>query len=303
MFRVMSNSCSLSHAKHWLPIKEPNWELDLFYSALYGCKHLGHEQNQQQIYLCRLVCTRGNEAISSGRAVWEFCTCFRASGSSVCCGLCMRPYPWSSPGNFLFLLPNMVMWHLQQVVPIRSWHSVTVTHTHTTPPTPGPNTMWQGNRARNHQDLIIWPFPFRFDLFRWILSKITERNPFFFCLIVQNKNSSHVGGPLSRKPHKLSLLFAWVTVWSDYLAPAAACSGTKMTNNLWKTARRLFRRRYGRQDWIHCRRPHLTHRLGVTLVVCQRWRPNYLCFINMFTVSFQKAFSRVDTFLAGNLHP
>lgn len=87
--------------------------------------------------------------MSSDWAVWDWlgenCTSFRARRSSVVLravretpelpsftrerlgGHRMRPYPWSSPGNLLFLLPDMVMWHLQQVAPIRSGHSVTVT--------------------------------------------------------------------------------------------------------------------------------------------------------------------------------
>lgn len=39
----------------------------------------------------------------------------------------MRPCPPSSPGNLLLMLADMVMWHLQQVLPRRSGHSVTVT--------------------------------------------------------------------------------------------------------------------------------------------------------------------------------
>lgn len=71
----------------------------------------------------------------------------------------MSPCPWSSPGNLLLMLPDMVIWHLQQVVPRRSGHSVSVT-----PLWSKYHVTGQCSPPQKHQEVNSWPFLFRTDL-------------------------------------------------------------------------------------------------------------------------------------------
>lgn len=145
----------------------------------------------------------------SGLLVGESSACFWASGSSVPLravretpellqfargkqgGRRMRSYPWSSPGNFLFLLPDMVMWHLQQVAPIRSEHSVTVTP---------PEVQTPCDRATQPAQNPAGFYYMTFSLQDWFIFLDDEkRNPFvFFCFswsvfVSLHKLSSPVG--------------------------------------------------------------------------------------------------------------
>lgn len=90
----------------------------------------------------------------------------------------------------------------------------------------GPNTMWRGKAAhpKKHQDLIIWPFPFRIDLFSCIMSKIT----FYLCCCENWLRAVGVHWKVRQTfAQQTSLLNVWVNVWSDYLVPTATMSPTK----------------------------------------------------------------------------
>jgi len=151
-------------------------------------------------YVCWAVSTSGSRAeqteyvlmknrieeSSLGRAVWlpEVLYLYlsqqiiRAAasckGSAWVAYVCQEkagwPYPWSSPDNILFLLTDMLMWHLQQVAPIRSVPSVTVTP----PKVQIPCDSATEPSPKNHHDLFNAPFPFSVDLFPWIFLQIKQ---------------------------------------------------------------------------------------------------------------------------------
>lgn len=80
-------------------------------------------------------------------------------------------------------------------------------------------------------------------LFPRNLRKREKKQPFILfivytetiSLVGQTERVRHIS---SQTFSETALLFVWVTVWCDYLAPAAACTATEMKNNLWKTAQR-----------------------------------------------------------------
>lgn len=157
------------------------------------------------------------------------------------------------------------MWHLQQVAPIRSGHSVTVTP---------PEVQIPCDRATEPtlkitrillSDLffsVLVYFP------RFWVKIITKKSINYFAILLsefklfprkaseQIHPSPHIS--LETLTQETVLLFVWVTVWSDYLAPAAACSATKLKNNLWKT---------GRKSHADCSEYIMTHRRGFTQLI------------------------------------
>lgn len=229
----------------------------------------------------------------SGLLVGESSACFWASGSSVPLralretpellqfargkqgGRCMRSYPWSSPGNFLFQLPDMVMWHLQQVAPIRSEHSVTVTP---------PEVQTPCDRATQPARNPAGFYYLTFSLQDWfIFLDVEKRNPFVFFAFHEVCSCLCANFPL---------LSVWLTllIWSS-------CSSCRtLKNNLWESresAADCSEHISGTEEWIdravtsgRTDRPFGWRSLWCSqkqkpvssLDVCQRLQPGFIYF-------------------------
>lgn len=141
---------------------------------------------------------------------------------------CMRPYPWSSPGKLFVPAAR----HGNVTFAAGGSYKVRAQCDCHTPR--GPNTMWRGKTAhpKNHQDLIVWPFPFRIDLFPCIRSKIT----FSFVLLCESIACCRCPGKVSPRKRLCCMyestfdciiLFQWLHVLPQ-----------KIKCDLWKTAQR-----------------------------------------------------------------
>lgn len=205
LFLVVA-SVYMSHAKHWLPIKEPiqtkNWRLDLSCAGEREL-HLGYKQNLQLL-------TQTNRGFSyadysTNRAIRKSACCFESvvrvlclfqsqriicaalfcQGNAWAADVCQAKAGWSSHEA----LPMILSW--QPFVPAARHGNVAFAtggsykvRAQCDCHTPwGPNTMWQGNRAHpgNHQDLIIWPFLFSIGLFPQVLSKNNAKKNQLLC--------------------------------------------------------------------------------------------------------------------------